>query len=90
MSYKPTYNRLLIERLEDEKGLIELNADKNPFSLAKILKVGPTAGQRNDKVFHAFQADDKIVYHRGQAIHVTVGAETFVLLDDDKVLALVD
>ena len=87
--FNPAYNWLKIELIENENKVnLITTVNKDLYSIAKILGVGPTAGERNDKVFHTFSLGDHIVIHKGKISEVFVNGEKVLMIPDDGVILL--
>lgn len=86
---QPTFNRILVRKYDPAAVGHLVIPESGPFILAIIEAVGPLAGIRDGTQYHKFLKGDLILVNRATICEGVVAATPFVLMDDDKVLALV-
>lgn len=91
MIYSPTFNRILIEEVEQQKSnsLIYVPPTNDSYIVAKILRVGPTAGWRDNHKLQPYREGDLVVLDKKNIVEIKINNETFKTISDDLILALV-
>jgi len=87
----PTYNRVILRVVEQKAPGRVLISEHPVYGVGEVVEVGPTAGKREDKVFHNFAKGVKVTYLKNGALHPGMPglASDEIMIEDNNILGFI-
>jgi chaperonin GroES len=91
---KPLADRVLVQRLEEEQqtkgGIIVPDTAKEKPQQGKVIEVGPgRMGDDNKHIPPEVKKGDKVLFGKYSGSEVSVGADEYLILREDDILAII-
>lgn len=94
MKVKPLSNRVLVKPLEAEEktasGIILPDSAKEKPQEAEVVAVGPGKIVDGKKEQMSVKVGDKVIYSKYSGDEIKVDGKEYTLVDEDKILAIVE
>jgi chaperonin GroES len=95
MKVKPLYDRVLVQRLEEEEktkgGIIIPDTAKEKPQQGKVIAVGP--GRLNDKgerVPMSVKENDKVLFSKYAGNEIQINGTEYLIMREDDILAILE
>ena len=94
MSIKPLFDRVVLKMVEAEEktksGLILTGASKEAPEVAEVVAVGPGGIADGKEIHMAVKAGDKVILAKYAGTEVKVDGETYTIVRQGEILAVVE